>query len=54
MKCPECNGSGRMRGEPHYRCEDCDGTGRVLCEECGEVLEDCQCNENENNNNDDE
>lgn len=49
MKCRYCNGSGRMRGEPQYRCEDCDGTGKELCEECGEILEHCSCNEEENN-----
>jgi DnaJ-class molecular chaperone len=45
MKCPECNGSGKQRGEPHYRCEDCDGTGKVLCDECFEELEFCECSE---------
>jgi hypothetical protein len=43
MRCGECKGTGKQRGEPHYRCEDCDGTGRVLCEECGETLENCEC-----------
>lgn len=49
MRCSECKGTGRQ-AERQYRCEDCDGTGRVLCEECGAVKEDCQCNETENQN----
>jgi len=44
MKCPECNGTGKQT-EPQYRCEDCDGTGKVLCDECFEELEFCECNE---------
>ena len=55
MTCAECKGTGRQRGEPHYRCEDCDGTGKQLCDECFEELEFCECNKNnEPDDNDDE
>jgi RecJ-like exonuclease len=46
MRCPECKGTGRQ-SERQYRCEDCDGTGKVLCSECGQVLEMCICDEKE-------
>jgi len=44
--CGECKGTGRQR-ERQYRCEDCDGTGKVLCDECGQELEMCICDEKE-------
>jgi hypothetical protein len=46
MRCPECKGTVRQ-SERQYRCEDCDGTGKVLCDECGQVLEMCICDEKE-------
>ena len=48
MKCNHCNGTGKQCGEPHYRCEDCEGTGKVLCDECFEELEFCQCYDTNN------
>ena len=51
MTCKHCDGYGHKSRESG-KCEDCEGTGRVLCEECGEILEFCECNEPKTNDED--
>jgi len=45
MTCKYCEGYGHKLRDRGGRCEDCEGTGKVLCEECGEILEFCECNQ---------
>ncbi len=41
MKCEDCDGEGEVDG---VRCFKCDGTGE-LCDECGESIVACHCDE---------